>query len=292
MKFLTRAEKTFQVFNYMFLTLISVIMIAPVWHVLMYSFSDSWAVNSTGFFIWPRDFSLRAYTVVMRNSAIYTAYKNTIYVVIMATSLNLVMTLLFAYPLCKKDLDGRRIIQFGIFFTMLFSGGLIPTYLVVNKLGLTNTHWSLIIPSAISTYNVFVLRNFIATSIPDSLLESARIDGASETRILFQIVVPLSKPVLAVLGLWYGVGHWNSWFACIIYITKFNLYTLQPVLRQILTTMSPNAVFNHDPMLDSYQLAEVVKMAMIVVATVPILCVYPFLQKYFVKGVVLGAVKG
>ena len=267
-------------------------MLIPLWHVLMFSLSDATTVYGGGLFLLPKDFSLGAYRIILRDPMIGTAYKNTIWVVVVGTAVNLTLSFLLAYPLCKKDLKGRSIIQYGIFFTMLFSGGMIPTYLVVNQLGLINSHWSLILPGAVSTYNVFVLRNFISTTIPESLPESARIDGASEVRILIQIIVPLSKPVLAVLGLWYGVGHWNAWFACIIYINKFSMYTLQPVLRQILITLNPAGFFAYDPELAIGQMQDVVKMGIIMVATIPILCIYPFLQKYFVKGVMLGAVKG
>jgi putative aldouronate transport system permease protein len=288
---LTKSEKVFQVINYIVLTLISFMMLIPVWHVFMFSLSNPNSVFGGGLFFLPRDFSFAAYRVVLRDPLIGGAYLNTIFVVIAGTIVNLLFSFLISYPLNKKDLKGRSVIQYLIFFTMLFSGGMIPKFLVVKSVGLLDSLWALIIPGAVSTYNVFVLRNFIST-IPESLSESARIDGAGEFYILWRIIVPLSKPALAVLGLMYGVGHWNSWFDCIIYINTTAKYTLQPILRQILFAMGSLQFFAYDPDLAAGAMPEVVKMAVIMVATVPILCVYPFLQKYFIKGIMLGSVKG
>jgi len=288
---LTKSEKAFQVINYFILAIVGFVMVMPVWHVIMLSLSDANSIFHGGIFFWPRNLSFAAYRVVLRDALIGQSYINTVFVVIAGTAVNLLFSFLIAYPLSKKDLRGRTLIQYMIFFTMLFSGGMIPRFLIVRSVGLLDSLWALIIPTAVSTYNVFILRNFIS-NIPVSLSESARIDGANETYILWRIIVPLSKPVMAVLGLMYGVGHWNSWFECIIYINTTARYTLQPILRQILFTMSTIHFFAHDPELTNAGMPEVVKMAVIVVATVPILCVYPFLQKYFIKGIMLGSVKG
>jgi putative aldouronate transport system permease protein len=201
------------------------------------------------------------------------------------------MTFLASYPLTRQDLKGRKIIQYMIFFTMLFNGGVIPTFLVVRALGMVDSLWALIIPGAVSAYNIFVLRNFIQ-GIPESLMEAARIEGAGEFYILMRIIVPLSTPVIAVLGLLYGVGHWNSWFSCIIYINSTQHYVLQALLRQILFSMGSNNYFGYDPDLAAASMPVIVQMCVVVIATAPILCLYPFLQGYFVKGVTLGAVKG
>ena len=288
---LTKSEKTFQVFNYIILSAIILIMLLPVWHVAMYSMSSPMSGYAGGIFLWPRNFSLKAYNVVLRNPLIGKAYLNTLFVVSIGTTINLFLTFLISYPLNKKDLRGRTVIQYFIFFTMLFSGGLIPIYLVVYWLGLTNTLWSLIIPGALSPYYIFVLRNFINT-IPESLPESARIDGAGELLILFGIIIPLSTPVIAVLGLIFGVGHWNAWFNCIIYISSTAKYTLSPILRQVIFISQSQQFFTHDADMVVGNMQDIVKMATIMVATVPVLCVYPFLQKYFIKGIMLGSIKG
>ena len=289
----TRGEKIFSIFNYCFMILIGVIMLFPVWHVIMYSISDANKTMGVGLFLKPSGFSLQAYKIVLRDSTIIRAYANTILVTIVATVINIIMSFLIAYPLSRNDFSGKKPITFLLFFTMLFSGGLIPTYLVMRSLGLLNSLWALIIPGMISPYNVFVLRNFIKT-IPISLAESARIDGANEFVILIKIIIPLSKPVIAVLLLMYGIGHWNSWFNCIIYITDRSKFTLQPILRELLFVMNSVEFFKNDVDLNvgQSQMPEVVKMATVVVATLPTMLVYPFLQKYFIKGAMIGAIKG
>ena len=287
----TMGERLFQVLILVLMVAVALVMLLPVWHVLMYSLSRADLALGGGLFLWPRGFSLNAYRVVLRDALIGGAYLNTIFVTVMGTFVNLVMTFLAAYPLSNRNLRWRKPIQYMIFFTMLFSGGLVPTYLLVRSLGLLDSLWSLIIPSAVSAYNIFVMRNFIE-SLPDSLPESARIDGASELTILLRIVVPLSKSAMAVLGLMYAVGHWNAWFNCIIYIKTTARYTLQPILRQILFTLGSTSYFGFDPEMSASAMSELVSMAVVVVATLPIIMVYPFLQKYFIKGVMLGAVKG
>ncbi len=286
---MTKGEKAYQVFNYLFIILVSLIMIFPIWHVFMFSLSHPNKVFGGGVFFYPREFSTLAYITVLRDPLILSAYKNTIFVVLTATFINIVLSFLMAYPLSKKDFRGKTFLSFYIFFTMLFSGGLIPFYLVVRSIGLLNSLWSLVIPSGVSAYFIFVLRNFIKT-IPDSLAESAKIDGANEFIILFRIIIPLSKPAMAVLALMYGVGHWNSWFNCIIFINNTSKYTLQPILRIILMDVLNS--FNYHPDLIIGQMPEVIKMTTVMVATIPILMVYPFLQKYFIKGMMIGSVKG
>ena len=289
----TKGEKIFSVCNNIFMLLVALIMLYPVWHVLLYSLSDASRTAAGGVFLFPRGFSIEAYKIVLRTPSILTAYKNTIIVVLGATALNLLFSFLMAYPLTKKDLRGRKGITVFMFFTMIFSGGTIPTYLVVKGTHLLNSLWSLIIPGAAGAYYIFILRNFLST-IPGSLPESAKIDGASEFTILMRIIVPLSKPVMAVLALMYGVGHWNSWFNCIIYINEMEKYTLQPILREILFTMSTAQFFENDPslMMGKSNMPEVTKMATVMVSTIPIVMIYPFLQKYIVHGVMIGAIKG
>ena len=289
----TRGEKIFNIFNYFIMLLLSFTMLFPIWHVMMFSLSNADLTMGRGLFFTPAGFSLKAYEIVLRDSTLITAYRNTIIVTLGGTLLNLVFSFLMAYPLSRNDFSGKKPLTFMLFFTMLFSGGLIPTYLVIRQTGMLNSLWALIIPGAVNAYNVFVLRNFIKT-IPYSLVESAKIDGANEFIILARIIIPLSKPVIAVLALMYGVGHWNSWFNCVIYITDRSKFTLQPILRDLLFVMNSVEFFKHDVDLNfgQSQMPEVVKMATVVVATLPVMLVYPFLQKYFIKGALLGAVKG
>lgn len=287
---ISREEKISRGIMYILVSVIALSMLLPIWHVFMKSLSETKRSMEGGLFLWPRGFSFASYRVVIENHLIQTTFVNTVIVTLGGTLLNLVMTFLAAYPLSRRDLYGRSVIQYGIFFTMIFSGGMIPTYLVVSKLGLTNSLWCLIIPGAISAYNTFVLRNFIDT-LPVSLQESARIDGASDWTVLFRIVVPLCGPVIAVLAMFYGVGHWNGWFSCVLYNNNVKHYTLQPMVRDMLL-VNGNDYFHTSVDTDDYGTMESLRMATVAVATVPILCVYPFLQRYFVKGVMIGAVKG
>jgi len=259
---------------------------------LMQSLSNPALSMGKGLFFLPRGFSATAYSIMLRDPMIWSGYRNSIFVTLIGTFLTLTMTFLAAFPLSRTDLKGRNAIQYFIFFTMLFSGGLVPTYLVVNGLGLTNTRWSLIIPNALGAYSVFVLRNFIS-QIPASLQESAQIDGANDGVVLVNIIVPLSKPIIAVLGLMNAVGRWNSWLDTIIYISNTNLYPLSPIIRQINIVLGQGTFsFSLSDTDAAAFLPNSVRMATVMIATVPVLCIYPFLQKHFVKGIVLGAVKG
>ena len=289
---ITRAERRFQYLNYSLLLLFSYVMLYPVFNVFMYSISSEVFLSGSSLFYLPKEVSLEGYRIVLGDPTVFRAYRNTGVVVVLGTSLNIVMSLLMAYPLSKSDLRGRTFLTFFVFLTLLFQGGLIPTYLVVRAVGLLNTLGSLILPVAVNAFYIFILRNFLRT-IPASLPESAKMDGASELTILFQIIVPLSKPAIAVLAIMYGVFHWNSWFTAVIYINDANKLTLQPILRDILFR-SVFDHFNYDPKLDhgASNMAQVVKMATVAVATVPIMLVYPFLQKYFIKGIMIGALKG
>ena len=288
---LTRSERFWKWVIYLLLIFFAFIMVLPVWHVLMQSISKP-SASMRGIYFLPRGFSFNAYHLVLNDPLIKSGFRVTIITTLAGTAINLLISFLAAYPLTRKDLIGRQVVQYLIFFTMLFGGGLIPTYLVVSKLGMLNTYWALIIPGALSPYQMFVLRNFIQ-NLPESLQESARIDGASDFRVLWRIVIPLSIPVIAVLGLQFGVGHWNSWFNSVIYETKPNMLSLQAVLRQILQVEQTSGHFTNDFSVEEEPaLPKALQMAVVSVATVPILCVYPFLQKYFVKGVMIGAVKG
>lgn len=284
-------EKAFDITNAIVLVVASVMFLYPLWFVLISSVSSASAIASGNVTIVPLGFNLEAYERVFRDDSIWRAYSNTFLYVGVGTLINLILTTLGAYPLSRRDLRGRNAIMLFIVFTMFFSGGLIPIYLNVRDLGLFDTRWAILLPGAISAYNLIVMRTFFQSTIPDGLIESAKIEGASDYRILWSIVVPLSMPVLAVMTLFYAVGHWNSWFDAMIYLQDRALYPLQLLLREILVSSQTNDMMGGVGSGDVTAVSETIKYATIVIATLPILVVYPFLQKYFAKGVMLGGVK-
>ena len=278
-------ERVFQVFNYILLGLIGFVCLYPMWHVLMASFSDSTALTAhSGLLLWPIEFSLDAYKRVLSNQNIWTGYINTIKYLVLGVSTSMVMTILGAYVLSRKDFLLRRPIMLAITFTMFFSGGTIPTYLNIQELGLKGSIWGIVLPFCIATYNMIILRTSFE-SLPESLLEAARIDGAGQVACLTRIVLPLSKASLAVITLYYGVAYWNGWFWASQILEHKGDMPLAVVLRDILI----NA--DMQQMDTGVTNMEGIKYATIIVATVPILCVYPFIQKYFAQGVMIGAVK-
>jgi len=285
-------ENIFDGVNYLILFLLMAVTVYPLLHVLFVSLSNptSYALH-TGLLFWPKDFSLVAYEAVADNPMIFRGYANTILIVVSGTVINIIMTSLGAYVLSRPNLPYKRLMNLFIMFTMFFSGGLIPSYLVNSSLGFIDSYWALLLPGAISTYNMIVMRTSFE-SIPISLEESALIDGANELRVLISIILPLSMPVIAVMILFYGVAHWNSWFGAMIYLRTREMYPLQLILREILVENDLNNMTTNVGSLDKEPIGETIKFATIVVATVPILLVYPFLQKYFTKGVMIGAVKG
>jgi len=230
-------------------------------------------------------------SVFFSDKSIWNAYSNTLFYVGVGTVINLVLTTLGAYPLSRRDLKGKNGIMMFIVFTMFFSGGLIPIYLNVRDLGLFDSRWAILLPSAISAYNLIVMRTFFQSTIPDGLIESGKIEGASEYRILWSIVLPLSMPVMAVMTLFYAVAHWNSWFDAMIYLQNRNYFPLQLLLREILVQSQTNNMLGGVGSGDVQTISETIKYATIIIATLPILVIYPFLQKYFAKGVMLGGVK-
>lgn len=284
--------KIFTVFNTLFMCLIVLIMLYPFLYVIFASFSDSNALMAhTGLLLKPLNANLEAYKAVYRNPMIISGYKNTLFILIVGVLVNMVMTILAAYVLSRKEFKMKNIFTIYIVFTMFFSGGLIPLYLTVRDIGLDNTTWALIIPTAMSAYNMIIMRTSFGT-VPDSLIESAKLDGATHLQVLFHIVLPLSKAVLAVIALYYAVGHWNSWFNAMIFLRDRSKFPLQLIMREILlqndTTNMNNGVSSTG---DAAFIRETIQYAVIVVATIPILFVYPFVQKYFVKGVMIGAIK-
>lgn len=289
----TKGEHIFQVVLVLFMLFMIVITLYPFIYVLLSSISDSrQLISHTGLLLSPQGFNLDAYVKVFQNPNIIGGYINTIVIVAGGTLLNLFMTSLGAYVLSRKGVPWTRTVMLVIVFTMFFSGGLIPMYLLVsNWLDMGNSLLALIIPGLISTWNLIILRTSFE-GIPDGLIESARMDGAQDFTILFRIVVPLSLPVMAVMVLFYGVSHWNSWFSAMIYLRDRELFPLQLILREILIQNSTAYMSGDASASDVEAVGESIKYATIIVATLPILAVYPFLQKYFVKGVMIGSIKG
>ncbi|SFL59373.1 putative aldouronate transport system permease protein [Paenibacillus sp. 1_12] len=288
----TVQERIFDVFNIIALSLLMLVTLYPIYYVAIASISNPTELMSHKGMIWfPQGFSLKAYSMVFDNPMILKGYGNTIFIVIVGLLFNLTLTAFGAYALSRKGLYYRKQLTLFIVFTMFFGGGLIPYYLTVKGLGLTNTVWALIIPQAINTFNLIIMRTTFH-AIPDSLEESAKIDGANDFIILFRIIVPISLPIMAVMILYYGVSHWNSWFNAMIFIRDRELFPLQLILREILISGETAGMVTGAEAGDMVMLAETLKYATIMIATLPILFVYPFLQKYFVKGALLGAIKG
>ncbi len=287
----SRGERVFSVFNYILLTGIILLCFYPVWYALVASFSDSsLLMQYSGILLKPLGFSTEAYKKVFQNPMILRGYGNTMFILIVGLVLDIIMTSLGAYFLSRKNVMFQKPIMIFIMITMFFSGGMIPFYLTLKNLHLTKTLWGLIIPFMISTYNMIILRTSFE-SLPDSLVEAAQIDGASHLKILTSIVLPLSKAILAVMVLYYGVSIWNSWFWATAILRDREQYPLQVILREILLNNDVGSMTTGVSAADQEAVGMTIKYATIVVATVPILCVYPFLQKYFTKGVMIGAVK-
>lgn len=274
------SRKVFEVFNIIIMIFLNIIMLYPFLYVLATSFSSNASVLAGRVSIVPDGFNLRAYKAVFNYSLVWTSYRNTIFYTTLGTAINMLLTILAAYPLSRKDFYGRGIFTFFIAVTMFFSGGLIPTFLIVRGLGLYNTFWALLLPGAISTTNMIIMRTFFQ-NIPDALEEAAIIDGASDFQILTKIILPLSTPSIATIGMFYAVGHWNSWFSAMIYLRDRSKYPLQLVLRQIVLQNQVNELLSqqHGTTIEETQslISETVKYATIIVAVVPILCVYPFI---------------
>jgi len=284
-------EIVFMGLNGVFMLLVVVVTLYPFLYVLFASISDPVRMGQhMGFLLYPLGFTLGSYNRVLQNPMILGGYANTLLYVVTGTTLNLLLTSLGAYVLSRKGLMLRNLIMFLIVVTMFFSGGLIPFYLIVRSLGLTDKIWALILPVAISSYNLIVMRTSFA-QVPDSMEESAKIDGASDWRILFQIYIPLSMAVMAVMILFYSVGHWNSWFNAMIFMRSREKYPLQLILREILIASTTENMTTEAAASDKEPIGETIKYATIIVATLPILAVYPFLQRYFVQGVMIGALK-
>lgn len=284
-------ERVFTVLNCIFMLVFIFITVYPIWYVFVASFSDSNAlIGNMSLLFKPVNFTLDAYKMMIKNPMILVGYKNTLIILVIAVTLNMFLTALGAYFMSRKNVMFKKPITLLIIFTMYFSGGLIPVYLNVKSLGLLDTYAALILPVAINTFNLIIMRTAFA-SIPESLEESARLDGAGHFRLLFQIILPLSKATVAVILLYYAVEHWNSWFNAMIYLNDRNKFPLQLVLQEILIQNDTSSMTQMVSAGDSSSVGETVKYAVIIVSSLPIFCIYPFIQKYFEKGVMIGAVK-
>lgn len=282
-------SKVADIFIYSFLITLALTCVFPFINTIATSFSDQHAIVTMQVVAWPVGFQVESYKTFLQDVNFYRSFLNTVYVTVVGTAINLIMTTITAYPLAKRGFRGGSVVMRFIVFTMLFNGGMIPTYLLIKDLHMTDTFWALMIPGAISTFNLIIMKTFFM-GIPKELEEAARIDGCNDFHILFRIYVPLSLTVMATLGLFYAVNHWNSYMNALIYINDVKKFTLQVKLKQLLVDDMFAQVGGSENQKTVIQ--ESIKAAIIVISTLPMLVIYPFLQKYFVKGVMVGAVKG
>ncbi|MBS4198312.1 carbohydrate ABC transporter permease [Bacillus sp. FJAT-49732] len=293
----TRGDKIFDIANTLFFAIVLIVTIYPLYFMLIASFSSPTAVNNGEIWLWPKDITFKGYEMIFDHSKIWTGYKNSIIYTVVGTTINVVLTITGGYALSRKDLPGRNIFMFFIVFTMFFSGGMIPSYLLVKDLGMVNTMWALIVPGAISAYNLIIVRTFFQSTIPDELLEAGIMDGCTNLKFFTNVVIPLSKPIIAVMVLFHAVGHWNAYFSALIYLRDTALYPLQLVLREVLILTQANEVVENSGALveSSKEMANVsglIKYGIVIIASLPMLILYPFIQKHFVKGVMIGSIKG
>ncbi|GIP36653.1 carbohydrate ABC transporter permease [Paenibacillus sp. J2TS4] len=286
---MTKGQKAFSVFNLLFLTLLSLSMLYPFLYVLAGSFSSGQAISQGRVTVFPIDSTLANYTAVLSNPGIWRSFGVTLFITAAGTLVNLLLTALMAYGLSHRELKGRSLILILVLFTMIFQAPMIPSYLLVKSMAMLDTLWSLILPSAISAFNLIIMISFFQ-NIPQSLLDAAKIDGCGEYRTLWKVVLPLSIPSLCTIGLFYAVAHWNGYFQAVMYITKPKLYPLQLKLRQLIVENQAEQMMQTASL--TLQSLEGIKMATIIIASVPILLVYPFIQKHFIKGAMLGSIKG
>lgn len=286
-------DGVFLLFVYLFLAFVLLVVLYPLIYIVSSSFSDPSAVTSGRVWLYPVDISLRGYQAALQNPQLVTGYFNSIYYTVFGTLISVTLTILVAYPLSRRNLFGGNLIMLLITFTLIFSGGLIPTYLVVKELGMINTRWALLIPQAVAAFQVIIARTFFRATIPEELREAAELDGCSDLQFLWSIVLPLSTPIIAVLSLMYAVGQWNAYFDALLYLNSPDLQPLQLVLRNILilnTTASGS--MDAATMAQRQQLADLLKYCLIVLGSLPVLLLYPFVQRYFVKGMLIGSIKG
>ena len=293
-RYMSMPDKIFTIFNYTILTLVLIVIAYPLIFVVSASFSDPQAVIRGDVLLLPVNPTLRGYQAVFKNGKILTGFMNSVFYLVVGTCLNLVMTMLCAYPLSRKEFKARGFISLFFVFTMYFSGGMVPTYILVNKLGLLNTRLAMIIPTAMSTYNMIICRTYIVNSSPDEVYEASQMDGCTPFKYMMKVIVPLSKPILAVLTLYYGVAKWNDYFNAMLFLYKDELQPLTIIMKEILIMgkVDMTQVTDASAVSKLQGMSELLKYSTMVVATLPVLMLYPLIQKHLVKGVMIGAVKG
>ncbi|AZN42998.1 carbohydrate ABC transporter permease [Paenibacillus albus] len=287
-------DKLFLTLIYAFLSIILLAVLYPLIYILSSSFSSPQAVISGRVWLLPVDFSLAGYKAIFSNPQIMTGYGNSLFYTVFGVLINVCLTIMLAYPISKSTFYGRHIIMVLLVITMMFSGGLIPYYLTVKNVGILDTRWAMLLPGAMAVWQVIIARTFFQSSIPKELGEAAELDGCTDIGFLWRVVIPLSKPILAVLVLMYAVGHWNAYFEALIFLKSQGLFPLQIVLRNILilNSIDSSMMVDANKMAAMQGLRDLLKFSLIVVATVPILAIYPFVQKYFVQGILIGSLKG
>lgn len=292
------SDRIFDITNILIMVILLFVFIWPLWFVVISSFSDPYEVWTGGVVLWPKGFTLKAYEELIKYEPIWIGYRNNIFYTVAGTAINLAVTVCCAYPLSRKDWMPRRFWMKYCLIPMYFGGGLIPTYLIIKNLHMIDTVWVMMIPGALSFYNALIVRSYFMNSIPKELQDAAEIDGANSLQYLIRVVLPLAKPVLAVICLYYAVGHWNDYYTALIYINDRNLIPLQTALRQVLMAASNIATLvqnNSQAMMqmqERLELGQSLKYSSIIAGILPMMIIYPFIQKYFVKGVMVGAIKG
>ncbi len=289
----SRADKAFDVIDYILMGLAFLAVAYPLYFVIIASISDPIAIYEGKVIFFPVSPTFEGYERIFSYSSLFTGYKNTLIYTSVGTTINVVLTITAAYALSRKELVGRNVVMMGVMITMIFSGGQIPNYLLVRNLGIYNTMWALILPGAVSSYNLIVARTFFQQNIPDELREAAELDGCTDAGFFFRVVLPLSGSIIAVMVLFYAVGHWNSYYNALIYMSSQSKYPLQLVLRNILIVNTMDDMVNDVATQAAQQrMGDLIKYGMIIVSSLPLMILYPFLQKYFVQGVMIGAIKG
>ncbi|MBU7316626.1 carbohydrate ABC transporter permease [Paenibacillus oleatilyticus] len=290
----SRSDLIFDLINYACLTIGVLLILYPLYFVLIASISDPNAIYAGEVYILPKHLTFDGYSRILQDKLIWSGYANSILYAVVGTAISVSITLMAAYPLSRKDLYGKTFITWFLLFTTFFNGGLIPTYLLIKSLGMVNTMWALVLPGAAGVFNIIIVRTFIQNTIPDEMREAAAMDGCSDTTFFVRIVLPLSKPVIAVMVLFHTVGFWNSFFDALIYLNSDKLWPLQLVLRNILVQNQVDAkvLVDVDSYLAKMRVTELIKYGVIIISSGPLLVLYPFLQRYFVKGVLIGSIKG
>ena len=289
-------DRVFDIVNISILTFFFLLVLYPLIFILSASFSEGSAVVSGRVWLWPVGFNIEGYKAIFEHRDIVTGYLNSLYYMAVGTAINVSITVIAAYPLSRRDFFGGNLIMFLFVFTMLFQGGLVPDFLLVRGLGMYDTRWAMMIPNALAVWNMIITRTYFQKTIPDELLEASKLDGCSDIRFFGSVVLPLSNAIIAVMALYYAVNHWNAFFRAIVFLQSRRLYPLQLVLREVLILNQMNeelfASLSVEEMFEREHLAQLLKYSLIVAASVPVLAIYPFVQKYFVKGIMIGSLKG